>query len=538
MNPRRRLSTLAHFAFLALLLTTLTLGNVAWASPESQRAPTGESGAFTIEPTRQAYDLLLDRFVHELEPSALLNAAWAAAAAGLREAGVTGDLEAPEFGNERFRAWRTFARRLQTAMNLDGSTEAARTDLRSLALQAWTQESGRTAINEQDPLDVANRERFIAEWISMVQDTRDSGPVAPLIAEARTKLKLVNLNWVMIRAMAESAREGHTAFRTPSEYEEYLAWQRNDSRYEGIGVRFRGRNFLISEVFDGSPAEAAGVMMGDQILAVDGQSLEGVEIDDGRRLIRGPSGTSVQLLIRRPTVSAPLTITVARGEIKIQYIRWRVQDEKLGYIQLLSFPDPSVVTEIERALGEFDRAGVRGVVLDLRGNGGGRIDVGIRVASKFIRDGALFQQISRERRQRTITSDVGYWEHAAPLAVLIDGGTASMGEILASAIRENGAGTLVGARTAGVVSAAQVFPLVDGSGLQLTILEIRSGTGVQLNEVGVSPDLAVDFSMADLETGRDPQLEQALAWVRAQPAFAEPARSAPVSSGAPPSISR
>jgi carboxyl-terminal processing protease len=446
-------------SFVLRLIALVVLASASFAggfwhasSPAAFAAPANRD--LSLESTRQAYELLLDRFVYPLEPGALLTAAWQGAMPALNEAHSTADLNTPGFPDNRFDAWKTFSDHMN---------------------DAWENSTG---------LDPQSR-----------------------------------LTYPMIQAMAKLANEGHTAFRTPAEYQDYLSWQRNDERYEGIGVSFRGKNYVILEVFPGSPAEAAGLRTGDQIVGADGYDLSGTELEEGRRRIRGPAGTSVELRIRRASQPEPFSVIVPRAEIKIEAVRWRILDGNVGYLRIVGFPHPMVASDVERALEEFDKQGVRAVTIDLRGNGGGRLDVGMRIASMFIKDGPLFEQISREGRTRTIGTVGGYWEHTAPIAVLTDGGTASMGEILASALRENDAATLFGVKTAGVVSAAQVFPLVDGSGLQVTILEILSGTGAKMNEVGVSPDVAVEFTPSDADSGTDPQLDRAVYWLQTHPAY-------------------
>jgi carboxyl-terminal processing protease len=235
----------------------------------------------------------------------------------------------------------------------------------------------------------------------------------------------------------------------------------------------------------------------------------------------------VELRIRRASLPEPFSVVIPRAQIKIEPVRSKILDGDIGYLRIVGFPHPDVVTDVGHALAEFDARGVRAITLDLRGNGGGRLDVGMKIASMFIKDGPLFEQISREGRLRTIGTVGGYWEHTAPIAVLTDGGTASMGEILASALRENDAATLFGVKTAGVVSAAQVFPLVDGSGLQVTILEILSGRGAKMNEVGVMPDVAVEFTPADADSGTDPQLDKAVYWLQTHPAYAKSSAANP-----------
>jgi carboxyl-terminal processing protease len=163
---------------------------------------------------------------------------------------------------------------------------------------------------------------------------------------------------------------------------------------------------------------------------------------------------------------------------------------------------------VGQALADFDRRGIDGLVVDLRGNSGGRIDVGMKVVSRFVPDGVAFQQTDRSGRGRLVRPTAGQlWAHTVPVVALVDGGTASMGEILSSALQEAGAARIVGATTAGSVAGARLFPLANGGALQITVLTIMSGQGTILNDVGIKPDVPADLSDDDLLRGVDAQLE-------------------------------
>lgn len=334
---------------------------------------------------------------------------------------------------------------------------------------------------------------------------------------AAPELDRTPLERAAVAAMARSLNESHTRYLTPAQYQDHLAWTRGDVRYIGVGLRMRGATPTVAEVFEGSPAEAAGLRVGDVIVAIDGRVTEGArEAAVGQ--LRGPQGAPVELVVRRHGVVEPLSFTLVRDEIAIRFVRSRVVEDKLGYLRVQGFPEPGIDDEVARALAGFETAGIDGLVLDLRGNSGGRLDVGVRVASRLVKDGVIFQQVDRAGQRRLTGSNGSHWGRAVSIVALIDEGTASMGELLASALQETNTARLIGARTSGSVAGALTVPLVDGSGLRITVLEIVSGKGVTLNRVGVSPDQAVEMSVDDLRLGRDSQLEAALAYLRAQAA--------------------
>jgi carboxyl-terminal processing protease len=216
------------------------------------------------------------------------------------------------------------------------------------------------------------------------------------------------------------------------------------------------------------------------------------------------------MVVRRGDDPQELTFSVERAEIHLQFVRDRVVEDDIGYVLLRGFPEPSVVDSIERDIARFQAAGVHGLVLDLRGNSGGRIDVGTRLLAHFLPSGAtVYQEVDRGGQNST-HSTRGGTRYDLPLVVLVDGGTASMGEIFASAVQEHGAATILGTGTAGSVAAAQVFGLPDGSALQVTVFEILSADGKPLNKVGVVPDEVIQPDNADPSSGNDPVLARAV----------------------------
>ncbi|MBX5493120.1 MAG: S41 family peptidase [Chloroflexi bacterium] len=315
-----------------------------------------------------------------------------------------------------------------------------------------------------------------------------------------------------ITGMALAADDTHTNFMTPRQYQEHLAWIRGEVKYGGIGARLRGPVLTIVEVFANSPAADAGLRPGDRILAVEGTPTDDMRIDQAVQLVRGPAGTSVTLRVQRAGSERVDTLQLTRAEIQMPFVESQRLDD-IGYVRLRGFPEPSVVDSVERAISELQEQGVRGLILDLRGNSGGRLDVGTRLLSRFIPSGPIYQEVDRRGSQRVRQVRAGTPILTVPLAVLIDEGTASMGEIFAVNIQEHGVGRLIGHTTMGSVAASQVLPLADGSALQLSVMQIYSGQGAPLNRVGVQPDEAVELRLEDLQSGRDPQLDRALAYL-------------------------
>ncbi|HYY88194.1 MAG TPA: PDZ domain-containing protein, partial [Chloroflexota bacterium] len=207
----------------------------------------------------------------------------------------------------------------------------------------------------------------------------------------------------VIRGMVRFVNEGHTYFLDPQQYMEYQSWSRGENRYVGIGVSVntRGPEPRIGEVYENTPAAAAGLRNGDVLLEVGGQPAAGKSVDELGRLIRGPAGTTVQMVVRRPGEAEPLTFTIPRAEISLGFVSQRLIGDDVGYLLLRGFPEPSVVDAIERGVSTFQDQGVRGLVLDLRGNSGGRLDVGTNLLGHFVPSGAsIFEEVDRSGRRR------------------------------------------------------------------------------------------------------------------------------------------
>jgi carboxyl-terminal processing protease len=233
-------------------------------------------------------------------------------------------------------------------------------------------------------------------------------------------------------------------------------------------------------------------------------------LDEMTSLVRGPAGTSVEIVVRRGADPQQFTFVVQRAQIRLQFVKQRVLDEDIGYLSLRGFPEPSVIETIEQGVTRFQDTGMHGLVLDLRGNTGGRIDVGTRLLSHFLPAGtSIYEEVGRGGANRShFTRASALYE--LPLVVLVDGGTASMGEIFASAVQEHGAATVLGTNTSGNVAAAQVFGLPDGAGLQVTVFEILSSDGKPLNKVGVEPDEVIQPDPAAQARGDDPVINRAI----------------------------
>lgn len=325
--------------------------------------------------------------------------------------------------------------------------------------------------------------------------------------------------YAALRALATSLNECHTAFLDPEQYRLVTAGLQGNQSYGGIGVsiRTKTRPVVIGEVFPGTPAEQAGLLPGDAILAVDGLDVSNLPADQIAPLVRGQEGTKVVLTIQRPGESAPRQVAIVRAKITVPVFTYKVLNgpngTKIGYMKLYSF-STGAEQQVDKALQAFQQQGVTGWVLDLRDNGGGYISTLTAISSRFFTQGPIAYTILRGGKEEPIPLDSKVKPAPpVPLAVLINDGSASASEAFAAAAQDYGRARLFGQTTAGCLAGASTFPLADGSAMQITIEKVISPKRREINQIGVKPDQEV----APNPTGAtDPVLEAAEQWLATQ----------------------
>lgn len=268
-----------------------------------------------------------------------------------------------------------------------------------------------------------------------------------------------------------------------------------DSSFEGIGAivrpvdKERGTGVVIAHPYPGSPAEVAGLRPGDTVVAVDGTDVRDMSLDEAVLLIRGPAGSDVVLSVRRDQ-QAPYDVTVTRDRINIPILTSEIRPDNLLYIQLSDF-SPRATSEMRKALQDGLDAGVQGIILDLRGNPGGRLDVSIAVASLFIKDGLIVSESGNYNQEHKATGKALVTD--LPLAVLVNGGSASASEIVAGAIQDHQRGVLIGEQTFGKGSVQSIYNLSNGSMLKVTVAHWYTPNGRLIDGDGLTPDIVVPF---------------------------------------------
>jgi carboxyl-terminal processing protease len=335
-----------------------------------------------------------------------------------------------------------------------------------------------------------------------------------------------------INGMTEAVGDtGHTSFMTPEERAE----RSNDlsGKYVGIGVRIDTAEDglpLIIGVFKDSPAEKAGLVNGDEILAVDGKSTAGKEIDEIVGWVRGEEGTSVTVTARTGATGKARDVTMVRADVKVAPVSWTlVPGTKTALIRLDQF-SAGAADNLKAVLGEVRTAGADRILLDLRGNPGGYVNEADAVASQFLKSGVVFIERATDGHETRHDVTPGGLATDLPMVVLVDGGTASSAEIVSGAIQDAGRAQVVGIKTFGTGTVLGEFVLSDGSALRVGTVEWLTPDGRQIWHQGITPDVVVErasdavpldpedvakLKPAEIEKLEDPQLARGLSLVTA-----------------------
>jgi carboxyl-terminal processing protease len=293
-----------------------------------------------------------------------------------------------------------------------------------------------------------------------------------------------------MKGVVEQLNDPYSEFFDPEEKLQFDASL--EGEFSGVGIEISIKNEILTVIapLGGTPAEAAGVVAGDQILAIDGKSSEGLTLSEAGILIRGATGTAVTLTIRHED-GAIVDIPIVRADIVIDPVSsGTLADGTIGYIRIQRF-DSDTVAMLDVALGSFDLESMTGLVLDLRNDPGGLMAAAISTASRFVDEGIVL------RTQDRLAGEKLYWSKGnrlpnLPLAILINRGSASASEITAGAIRDNNMGILIGETSYGKGVFQTLCEYDDGSALKITAGEYFTPAGRVVNDVGLVPDIAVE----------------------------------------------
>ena len=320
-----------------------------------------------------------------------------------------------------------------------------------------------------------------------------------------------------ISGMLDSLGDPYTGYMDPDQFRQANAPL--EGEYEGIGawVDPTGEFLTIISPMEGSPAEAAGLKSGDQIIAVDTVSVVGKDPNLVLREVLGPAGTSVVLTIQREGTEAPFDVSIIREKIVIPLVTSKMLDNNIAYLQVLQFGDKTEA-DVRTALRDLLKNDPKGLILDLRNDPGGFLDTAIGVTSQFIGDGVIMYEEHGSGEKVTFTARSGGLALEIPLVVLVNEGSASASEITAGAIQDRGRGTLVGTTTFGKGTVQSWSTLVNDQGaVKVTIAHWLTPNERQIHGIGLTPDVVVELTEEDVAAERDPQLDKAVELLLAGP---------------------
>lgn len=302
-------------------------------------------------------------------------------------------------------------------------------------------------------------------------------------------------------ALIETLDDQYSAYMDKEEYE---AWQSYvQGVFTGVGVVFsqdKSGDFVISKVISGGPADSAGLKAGDVLLKVDGKAYE--DADQMAMHMRGEEGTSVKVTYRRGSETKEAELV--RAQVEEPSVYAETLDKQYGYIRISAF-ESGTAAQFKRELDEFETKGVKGLVIDLRGNGGGLVDAGVDIADMLLPECTITHTEDKAGKTKYYNSDEACT--GLKYVVLVDENSASTSEIVAAAIKDNKGGSLVGTTTYGKGIIQGTVQFNDGSALKLTIQQYFSPKNNEIHGVGVEPDYKVKLSK---NAKTDTQLEKAL----------------------------
>lgn len=323
-----------------------------------------------------------------------------------------------------------------------------------------------------------------------------------------------------IEGMTQSLGDPYTDFFNPEQAHKFQ--QDLSGSFEGIGVEIGIKKDQLTVIapLEGAPGQLAGLKAGDIIAQIDGKDTSNMTTDDAVTLIRGQKGTPVVLGIYREGWTSVKDITIVRGTIKIPSMEWSIlaspgeaggKDGDIAYIEIFQFGD-SLSSDFRSAAFEILQSPAKSIILDLRNNPGGYLEVSQDIAGFFLESGQVvtIESFGENKEEVVYKANGNSSLLNYPIVVLINEGSASASEILAGALRDNREVKLIGMKSFGKGSVQEVINLRGGSFLKVTVAKWLTPNGNLISEVGLEPDIKIDITDQDVQQEEDPQLEKAL----------------------------
>ncbi|MGN0299462.1 MAG: S41 family peptidase [Lachnospiraceae bacterium] len=320
----------------------------------------------------------------------------------------------------------------------------------------------------------------------------------------------------LLKGYMSATGDPYTCYYSKEEMESLQ--ESTEGTYYGIGISMlqnEDGTIQIAQVYHGGDAYAQGVQVGDFIYKVEGESVTGMDLSLVASQVRGSENTTVQVEFYRPSTQEYYTLNLVRKEVQIDIVEYKMLENNIGYLAISSFDSNHLREQMENAIEEMQTQGMEGLIIDLRNNPGGLVTAANEALDLFLPENKV--TVSMEDKYKN-TKDYKTEDRTAldlPMAVLINGNSASASEIFAGAIQDYGLGTLVGTQSFGKGIVQYVMSLEDGSGVKITAAWYYTPSGVCIHGTGITPDVQVELDeIAYAETGEDSQLAAAIEEVK------------------------
>lgn len=321
-----------------------------------------------------------------------------------------------------------------------------------------------------------------------------------------------------IKGMVSSFDDQHTSFIDP--VRAAIIGENMQGSFSGIGATVRldeaGRLIIVDPMMD-QPAFQAGLRPDDMVLAIDGQSIEGLSLYEAVSLIRGPTGSTVVVTILREDEPEPFDVSIVRAKIELEVVEARLieEAEEIGYVRLTQFSN-GASEKVAEAIEELLAEGATAIVFDLRSNPGGLLSEAVNVSSLFIEKGPVVIEKLKGGEEKVFEVKRSRKLFDMPLVILVNGGSASASEIVAGAIQDTARASVIGEQTFGKGSVQLPHHLSDGSELRVTIAEWLTPSARQIHGKGITPDIIVEMEFDEANPDSDPQLAEAVEFLSNQ----------------------
>ena len=317
--------------------------------------------------------------------------------------------------------------------------------------------------------------------------------------------------YVAIETMVASLNDPYTKFLDPKEFSDETGSIKGSLKGIGIQIGVKDGKLMVIAPIEDTPAEKAGLLADDEIIAIDGRSTKGITVDKAADQIRGEEGTQVRLLVKRKDLE-PREYTITRAEIEIKSVSQKIPEninmpKDICYIRLSSFISRNASKEVSEILQNSPYK--KAFIIDLRSNPGGLLSNAIYISDMFLNGGAIVSTVDRDGYKETQKATRGVLT-TKPLVILVDKGSASASEIFSGAMKDNKRAVIVGTQSFGKGLVQEINKLPNNSGINFTIQKYLTPNGTDIHKKGITPDVLVEFTEEDVKNKNDVQLKRAI----------------------------